>query len=218
MTDAQKQYVLRQQMKAIQSELGEGDGEVQELRKRIAEAHLPDHVAAVANREVDRLERMTPAAPEYQMITDEHRTTLIFLTRIRGVYLCRSGGGNWLYWRAADVGASLMMNNCSPGRINPSSRRANASMVAGSSRSCRASSRIRAFSVRASAKDSCSARYCRRALIMADSPLSPTNASTTSTQPMNINRYRNMRRAGRRVMEDLDSARDIGLSNMSNGN
>jgi ATP-dependent Lon protease len=68
MTDAQKQYVLRQQMKAIQSELGEGDGEVQELRKRIAEAHLPEHVAAVANREVDRLERMTPAAPEYQMI------------------------------------------------------------------------------------------------------------------------------------------------------
>src|SRR5215213_7423702 len=68
MTDAQKQYVLRQQMKAIQSELGEGDGEVQELRKRIAEANLPEHVAAVANREVDRLERMTPAAPEYQMI------------------------------------------------------------------------------------------------------------------------------------------------------
>src|SRR5260370_29286954 len=68
MTDAQKQYVLRQQMKAIQSELGEGDGEGQELRKRIAEAHLPAHVAAVANREVDRLERMTPAAPEYQMI------------------------------------------------------------------------------------------------------------------------------------------------------
>jgi ATP-dependent Lon protease len=68
MTDAQKQYVLRQQMKAIQSELGEGDGEVQELRKRIAEAHLPEHVAAVANREADRLERMTPAAPEYQMI------------------------------------------------------------------------------------------------------------------------------------------------------
>src|SRR6478736_6261539 len=53
MTDAQKQYVLRQQMKAIQSELGEGDGEVQELRKRIADAKLPDHVAAVANREVD---------------------------------------------------------------------------------------------------------------------------------------------------------------------
>ena len=68
MTDAQRQYVLRQQLKAIQSELGEGDGEGQELRKRVAEALLPDSIAAVANREVDRLERMTPASPEYQMI------------------------------------------------------------------------------------------------------------------------------------------------------
>jgi len=68
MTDAQRQYVLRQQMKAIQTELGEGDGEASELRKRIAEAKLPESVAAIANREVDRLERMTPASPEYQMI------------------------------------------------------------------------------------------------------------------------------------------------------
>jgi ATP-dependent Lon protease len=68
MTDAQRQYVLRQQMKAIQSELGEGDSEAQELRTRVAEANLPEAVAAVANREVDRLERMTPASPEYQMI------------------------------------------------------------------------------------------------------------------------------------------------------
>ncbi|HVH58208.1 MAG TPA: endopeptidase La [Vicinamibacterales bacterium] len=68
MTEAQRQYMLRQQMKAIQSELGEGDGESQELRKRVEEANLPEHVAAVANREVERLERMTPASPEYQMI------------------------------------------------------------------------------------------------------------------------------------------------------
>jgi ATP-dependent Lon protease len=68
MTDAQRQYVLRQQMKAIQNELGEGDGESAELRKRVAEAALPESVASVANREVDRLERMTPASPEYQMI------------------------------------------------------------------------------------------------------------------------------------------------------
>jgi ATP-dependent Lon protease len=40
MTDAQKQYVLRQQMKAIQSELGEGTAG-QELRKRIAERSCP---------------------------------------------------------------------------------------------------------------------------------------------------------------------------------
>jgi ATP-dependent Lon protease len=68
MTDAQRQYMLRQQLKAIQTELGEGDGEAAELRKRVTDANLPDAIAAVANREVDRLERMTPAAPEYQMI------------------------------------------------------------------------------------------------------------------------------------------------------
>ena len=69
MTDAQRQYVLRQQLKAIQDELGEGgDSEVAEIRKRIADAKLPDDIAAVANREIDRLERMTAASPEYQMI------------------------------------------------------------------------------------------------------------------------------------------------------
>ncbi|MEN3338014.1 MAG: ATP-dependent Lon protease [Acidobacteriota bacterium] len=68
MTDAQRQYVLRQQLKAIQTELGEGDGESAELRKRVSERGLPDAVAAIAMREVERLERMTPASPEYQMI------------------------------------------------------------------------------------------------------------------------------------------------------
>jgi len=68
MTDQQRQYLLRQQMKAIQSELGEGDSEVQELRQRVTAAHLPERVEAAAMREVDRLERMTPASPEYQML------------------------------------------------------------------------------------------------------------------------------------------------------
>jgi ATP-dependent Lon protease len=68
MTDAQRQYVLRQQLKAIQTELGEGDSEGQELRRRVQEADLPEHVNTVAVREVERLERMTPASPEYQMI------------------------------------------------------------------------------------------------------------------------------------------------------
>jgi ATP-dependent Lon protease len=69
MTDAQRQYYLRQQLKAIQDELGEGDKpEGQELKKRIADAHLPEYVAVAISREVDRLERMTPASPEYQMI------------------------------------------------------------------------------------------------------------------------------------------------------
>ena len=69
MSDAQRQYFLRQQLKAIQDELGEGEKpESQELRKRLADAKLPEAVAVIANREVDRLERMTPASPEYQMI------------------------------------------------------------------------------------------------------------------------------------------------------
>src|SRR5262245_64543767 len=69
MTDAQRQYYLRQQLKAIQEELGEGEKpEAQELRKRIADAKLPEHVQNVVSREVERLERMGPASPEYQMI------------------------------------------------------------------------------------------------------------------------------------------------------
>jgi ATP-dependent Lon protease len=68
MSDAQRQYLLRQQMKAIQTELGEGDSEGQALRARVIDVHLPERIEVVALREVDRLERMTPASPEYQMI------------------------------------------------------------------------------------------------------------------------------------------------------
>jgi len=69
MTDAQRQYYLRQQMKAIQQELGEGEGnELQELRKRVEDAHLPEAINTIALREVERLERMPAASPEYQML------------------------------------------------------------------------------------------------------------------------------------------------------
>src|SRR3954447_1661299 len=69
MTDAQRQYYLRQQLKAIQDELGEGEKtEVSELRARLAAAKLPEAVAAVAAKEIERLERMPAASPEYQMI------------------------------------------------------------------------------------------------------------------------------------------------------
>jgi ATP-dependent Lon protease len=69
MSDAQRQYFLRQQMKAIQSELGEAEGqELLDLRKRIEEAQLPDHVLKAVTREVERLERMPQASPEYQMV------------------------------------------------------------------------------------------------------------------------------------------------------
>jgi ATP-dependent Lon protease len=69
MTDAQRQYYLRQQMKAIQEELGEGEGnETRDLRERVEQANLPAHVKTVADRELDRLGRMGPASPESQMI------------------------------------------------------------------------------------------------------------------------------------------------------
>jgi ATP-dependent Lon protease len=69
MTDAQKQYYLRQQLKAIQQELGEGEGdETRVLRERVAQANLPPPVRLVADREIDRLARMGPASPEYQML------------------------------------------------------------------------------------------------------------------------------------------------------
>src|SRR5215212_3900557 len=69
MSDVQRQYYLRQQLKAIQDELGEGEGdEIQALRSRVEKANMPEAVLTVANREVDRLARMTPASPEYQML------------------------------------------------------------------------------------------------------------------------------------------------------
>ena len=59
----QREYYLRQQLKAIQRELGdadEGSVELDELRERIDEADLPEKVQAAAEREFDRLSRMSP--------------------------------------------------------------------------------------------------------------------------------------------------------------
>jgi len=67
----QREYFLREQMKVIQSELGETDvytQEVNELRERIAEMDLPDEVRARANKELDRLATMPPMSPETGMI------------------------------------------------------------------------------------------------------------------------------------------------------
>jgi endopeptidase La len=69
MTDAQREYYLRQQLKAIQEELGEAESrESQDVRERIEQAGLPEHVKTAALREVDRLEHMPQASPEFQMI------------------------------------------------------------------------------------------------------------------------------------------------------
>jgi ATP-dependent Lon protease len=67
----QREYVLREQMKAIQQELGEADDEESELgtlRKKLQEADLPDHVRKETDRELARLAKIPTASPDHQVI------------------------------------------------------------------------------------------------------------------------------------------------------
>jgi ATP-dependent Lon protease len=71
MEKGQREYFLRQQLKAIQDELGEGDDqqvEINELRSQVEELDLPEEVRKAANRELSRLEKLPPAAAEYGVI------------------------------------------------------------------------------------------------------------------------------------------------------
>ncbi len=71
MEKTQKEYYLREQMKAIQKELGEKDermAEAEEYRDKIAEAELPGDIEEKALKEVERLEKMPPAAAEGTVI------------------------------------------------------------------------------------------------------------------------------------------------------
>jgi ATP-dependent Lon protease len=67
----QREYFLREQLRAIQRELGELDpqqSEVAELRKEVEAKGLPDEVKAEVSRELSRLESINPASPEYAVI------------------------------------------------------------------------------------------------------------------------------------------------------
>jgi ATP-dependent Lon protease len=67
----QREYFLREQLKAIQRELGEGDeqaAEIEEFRQKIEAAQLPEEANKQARRELDRLSRLPTAAAEYGVI------------------------------------------------------------------------------------------------------------------------------------------------------
>jgi ATP-dependent Lon protease len=66
----QREFYLREQLKAIQKELGEGDDanrDIEELRAKLESAGMADAVKTEALRELNRLARMSPASPEYGM-------------------------------------------------------------------------------------------------------------------------------------------------------
>jgi ATP-dependent Lon protease len=69
--ETQRKYLLREQMKSIQKELGEGEegqAEIEELKKSIAGAGMPEEVEKQAMKELKRLERMPDASGEYSML------------------------------------------------------------------------------------------------------------------------------------------------------
>jgi ATP-dependent Lon protease len=80
--DRQREFLLREQIKTIQKELGEGDDakaqEIAELTKKIAEAKMPPEVEEHTKRELSRLDRMPEASGEYSMA----RTYLEWLTEL----------------------------------------------------------------------------------------------------------------------------------------
>ncbi|HJY88356.1 MAG TPA: endopeptidase La, partial [Candidatus Acidoferrales bacterium] len=80
-SQTQREYLLREQLKAIQKELGDGDDsqtEAAELRKKLEESGMPAEARKECERELKRLEKMTPASAEYMVA----RTYLEWMTSL----------------------------------------------------------------------------------------------------------------------------------------
>jgi ATP-dependent Lon protease len=78
---SQREYLLREQMKAIQKELGESDdsqAEIDDLRKKLEESGMPAEARKECDRELKRLQKMTPASAEYMV----SRTYLEWMTAL----------------------------------------------------------------------------------------------------------------------------------------
>ncbi|MFA7095169.1 MAG: endopeptidase La [Gammaproteobacteria bacterium] len=81
MSKQQREYLLRQQLRAIQQELGEDspeEAEVETLRQRLEETQLPELVRKEAERQLSRLERIPAASPEHQ-VTRTHLDLILEL-------------------------------------------------------------------------------------------------------------------------------------------
>ena len=95
----QREFYLREQLKAIQKELGEGDDanrDIEELRAKLENAGMAEAVKTEALRELNRLARMSPASPEYGMA----RT---YLEWMAGLPWAVSSGSNVDVKRAAEI-------------------------------------------------------------------------------------------------------------------
>ncbi len=83
---SQREFYLREQMRQIQNELGEGDiftRDATELKQKIEAANLPEEPKAVAMKELERLNQMPPMAPEVGII----RTYIDWIIDLPWVYV-----------------------------------------------------------------------------------------------------------------------------------
>lgn len=65
---SQKEFYLREQIKAIHAELGDGEDDREELEQRIKDANLPQEIFDKAMKELSRLDRINPSSPDYSVI------------------------------------------------------------------------------------------------------------------------------------------------------